>query len=149
MKRGQEEEVQGALNKRRKASTSQVSVSSSSEDEGEEEQRNANGGRGHQQKNKSFLVSGKECPYLDQIARQRLDFDFEKCCSVSMLRENCYACLVCGKYFQGRGMNTNAYTHALEESHNMFMNLQNGQVYCLPDGYQVADRSLEDIKQVK
>lgn len=33
-------------------------------------------------------------------ARQTLDFDFEKCCSVSLSPLNVYACLVCGKYFQ-------------------------------------------------
>ena len=31
---------------------------------------------------------------------QNLDFDFEKCCSVSLSPINVYACLVCGKYFQ-------------------------------------------------
>jgi hypothetical protein len=31
---------------------------------------------------------------------QNLDFDFEKCCSVSLSHVNVYACLVCGKYFQ-------------------------------------------------
>ena len=31
---------------------------------------------------------------------QNLDFDFEKCCSVSLSGHNVYACLVCGKYFQ-------------------------------------------------
>lgn len=41
------------------------------------------------------------CPYLDTINRQVLDFDFEKLCSVSLSRINVYACLVCGKYFQG------------------------------------------------
>ena len=30
-----------------------------------------------------------------------LDFDFEKLCSVSLSNNNVYACLVCGKYFQG------------------------------------------------
>lgn len=45
------------------------------------------------------------CPYLDTINRQVLDFDFEKLCSVSLSRINVYACLVCGKYFQG------AYRH--------------------------------------
>ena len=30
-----------------------------------------------------------------------------------MNRINVYACLVCGKYFQGRGNNTHAYTHRL------------------------------------
>lgn len=41
------------------------------------------------------------CPYLDTINRQVLDFDFEKLCSISLSRINVYACLVCGKYFQG------------------------------------------------
>ena len=31
---------------------------------------------------------------------QNLDFDFEKCCSVSLTHVNVYVCLVCGKYFQ-------------------------------------------------
>jgi U4/U6.U5 tri-snRNP-associated protein 2 len=44
---------------------------------------------------------GKECPYLDTIDRYMLDFDFEKVCSVSLSNLNVYACLVCGKYFQG------------------------------------------------
>ncbi|QDZ24558.1 ubiquitin-specific protease domain-containing protein [Chloropicon primus] len=97
---------------------------------------------------KRLALPGSQCPYLDTIARQRLDFDFEKCCSVSLLKENVYVCLVCGKYFQGRGPKTHACTHALEEQHSMFMNLKSGKVYCLPDGYEVIDRSLEDIKQV-
>lgn len=51
-------------------------------------------------------IAGKEkahrlCPYLDTINRHVLDFDFEKLCSVSLSRINVYACLVCGKYFQG------------------------------------------------
>ena len=33
--------------------------------------------------------------------RSVLDFDFEKLCSVSLSNINVYACLVCGKYFQG------------------------------------------------
>ena len=33
-----------------------------------------------------------------------LDFDFEKLCSVSLSHLNVYACLVCGKYFQGDDM---------------------------------------------
>ena len=89
-------------------------------------------------------------------ALQNLDFDFEKCCSVSLSPVNVYACLVCGKYFQvstaralvhhqssgprlfsltqrpatlqGRGPNTHAYTHSLEHNHHMFMKLANGKV---------------------
>ena len=34
-------------------------------------------------------------------SRSVLDFDFEKLCSVSLSHINVYACLVCGKYFQG------------------------------------------------
>ena len=59
---------------------------------------------------------------------QNLDFDFEKCCSVSLSPVNVYACLVCGKYFQGRGPRTHAYTHALECGHQMYMKLDNGKV---------------------
>lgn len=46
---------------------------------------------------------GADCPYLDTISRHNLDFDFEKCCSVSLSPVNVYACLVCGKYFQVAG----------------------------------------------
>lgn len=42
------------------------------------------------------------CPYLDTINRHALDFDFEKLCSVNMSNLNVYACLVTGKYFQGK-----------------------------------------------
>ncbi len=43
----------------------------------------------------------RSCPYLDTISRSILDFDFEKLCSISLSTNNVYACLVCGKYFQG------------------------------------------------
>ena len=49
---------------------------------------------------KARLMASRQCPYLDTIDRGLLDFDFEKLCSVSLSRINCYACLVCGKYFQ-------------------------------------------------
>mmetsp|Transcript_9088 Transcript_9088/g.55379 ORF Transcript_9088/g.55379 Transcript_9088/m.55379 type:complete len:591 (-) Transcript_9088:552-2324(-) len=89
-----------------------------------------------------------ECPYLDTVNRGVLDFDFEKCCSVSLSPVNVYACLVCGKYFQGRGPKSHAYIHSLEADHHMFMKLTTGNVYCLPDGYEVVDRSLDDIRRV-
>lgn len=41
---------------------------------------------------------------------------------------NVYACLVCGKYFQGRGPSTLAFTHALEVGHQMYMKLDTGKV---------------------
>ncbi|XP_037024909.1 U4/U6.U5 tri-snRNP-associated protein 2 [Bradysia coprophila] len=94
----------------------------------------------------AFNQKNRLCPYLDTINRNLLDFDFEKLCSVSLTRINVYACLVCGKYFQGRGTNTHAYTHSVAEAHHVFLNLHNLKFYCLPDNYQIIDSSLDDIK---
>lgn len=74
-----------------------------------------------------------------------LDFDFEKLCSVSLSHLNVYACLVCGKYFQGRGQRTHAYMHSVDTDHRVYLNLHSLQFYCLPDNYQVKDSSLDDI----
>lgn len=64
----------------------------------------------------SFVVKKEErkkCPYLDTVNRQLLDFDMEKVCSVTLSNLNVYCCLICGKYFQGRGRSTPAYTHSV------------------------------------
>ena len=87
----------------------------------------------------------RQCPYLDTIDRNVLDFDFEKLCSVSLSRINVYACLVCGKYFQGRGSNTHASVHSVNEQHRVFLNLATKKFYCLPDNYEIIDPSLSDI----
>ena len=79
---------------------------------------------------------------------QVLDFDFEKFCSVSLSNLNVYACLVCGKYYQGRGQKSHAYTHSLEAGHHVYINLRTEKVYCLPDGYEINDPSLDDIRHV-
>lgn len=86
--------------------------------------------------------------YLDTINRSVLDFDFEKLCSVTLSNINVYACLVCGKYFQGRGPKSQAYFHALEVGHHVYVNMQTKKVYVLPEGYEVKSKSLEDIKFV-
>jgi U4/U6.U5 tri-snRNP-associated protein 2 len=100
-----------------------------------------------------------------QINRAILDFDFEKVCSVSLSNINIYGCLVCGKYFQGRGRKSYAYSHSIHEDHHVFINLETTKVwnvlgnqswiqlieikvYVLPDGYPVSDPSLEDISYV-
>ncbi|CAG9531620.1 unnamed protein product [Cercopithifilaria johnstoni] len=90
----------------------------------------------------------RQCPYLDTIDRCALDFDFEKLCSVSLSHINVYACMVCGKYFQGRGTSTHAYTHSLDTNHRVFLNLSTLKFYCLPDNYEIIDPSLDDIKYV-
>lgn len=66
---------------------------------------------------------------------------------MSLSNNNVYACLVCGKYFQGRGRNTHAYTHSVQHAHHVFINLRTCRVYCLPDSYEVVDSSLADIKR--
>ncbi|KAI5811460.1 hypothetical protein DFH27DRAFT_597225 [Peziza echinospora] len=86
--------------------------------------------------------------YLDTINRLLLDFDFEKLCSVSLSHINVYACLVCGKYFQGRGPNTHAYFHSLDEDHHVFINMSSARAYVLPEGYEVHSKTLADIKYV-
>ncbi|KAI9497757.1 hypothetical protein BDB00DRAFT_756381 [Zychaea mexicana] len=93
-------------------------------------------------------VEGSGDLYLDTINRHMLDFDFEKVCSVSLSHLNVYACLVCGKYYQGRGRSSHAYFHSIHKDHHVFINLHTLKVYILPDGYEVQDPSLDDIKYV-
>lgn len=90
----------------------------------------------------------EQCPYINTIDRKALDFDFEKLCSVSLSKVNVYACLVCGKYFQGRGKLTHAFTHSVSEFHHVFLNLETHKFYCLPDNYEIHDPSLNDILYV-
>jgi len=87
------------------------------------------------------------CPYLGTIRRGVLDFDLEPTCSVTLQTGHVYACLVCGKYFRGKGSNTPAYTHAVEESHFVYVHLETGSFHCLPDNYVVQDASLRDISE--
>ncbi|KAF2435148.1 U4/U6.U5 tri-snRNP-associated protein-like protein [Tothia fuscella] len=86
--------------------------------------------------------------YLDTINRKVLDFDFEKLCSVTLSNINVYACLICGKYYQGRGNKSQAYFHALEEDHHVYVNMETKKVFVLPEGYEVKSKSLDDIKFV-
>ena len=86
--------------------------------------------------------------YLDTINRSLLDFDFEKLCSITLSNINVYACLVCGKYFQGKGPKSHAYFHALDVGHHVFVNMETQRVYVLPEGYEVKSKSLDDIKFV-
>ena len=94
----------------------------------------------------SATPSSSPCPYLDTIQRSLLDFDFEPACSVTLSAgPHIYCCLVCGKYFRGRGANTAAYTHAVEASHYVFCHLASSRFYCLPENYEIRDASLQDI----
>lgn len=99
-------------------------------------------------KRQSAPMEGYSDLYLDTINRGILDFDFEKLCSVTLSNINVYACLVCGKYFQGRGPKSHAYFHGLEVGHHVFINMGTKKVYVLPEGYEVKNKSLDDIKYV-
>jgi len=87
------------------------------------------------------------CPYLDTIDRAVLDFDFERLCSVTLASSHVYGCLVCGRFFAGRGQGTQAYLHSLDSGHCVFVELSTGRFYCLPDGYEVVDGGLDDIRE--
>lgn len=89
----------------------------------------------------------RPCAYLKTVDRFCLDFDFEKVCSVTLSNLNVYACLVCGKYFTGRGKGTPAQIHSLEHDHYVFISLVDEKVYCLPECYEVDDGGeLDDIR---
>jgi U4/U6.U5 tri-snRNP-associated protein 2 len=86
--------------------------------------------------------------YLETVNRSMLEFDFERVCSVTLTNLNVYGCLVCGKYFSGRGKATPAYAHSLGEDHHVYINLQTLKVYVLPENYEVKSAALDDIKYV-
>ncbi|KAK9370912.1 hypothetical protein V1509DRAFT_615193 [Lipomyces kononenkoae] len=104
-------------------------------------------GEDYQPENEPAASGGADL-YLETVDRKRLDFDFEKLCSVSLSNVNVYACLVCGKYFQGRGKSSHAYFHSVDEDHHVFINLQSLKVYVLPESYEVQSSTLDDIKYV-
>ncbi|GAV76094.1 UCH domain-containing protein/zf-UBP domain-containing protein [Cephalotus follicularis] len=118
------------------------------EEEEDHDEHDSNEPGFNQGKPTRLVKPRRDCPYLDTVNRQLLDFDFEKFCSVSLSNLNVYACLVCGKYYQGRGQKSHAFTHSLETGHHVYLNLQTEKVYCLPDGYEINDPSLDDIRRV-
>lgn len=95
-----------------------------------------------------------------QVNRKLLDFDYEKVCSVTLSNANVYACLKCGKYFQGipymqrffnhhvgRSKTSPAYMHSLQEDHRLYINLNSLRVFLLPESNELADQSpFDDIR---
>ena len=86
-----------------------------------------------------------DCPYLSTINRGFLDFDNERKCSVTLVVNNIYMCLACGSMFHGKGIGTAAYTHSMDAEHYVFIDTCTGQVWCIPDMYEIKDDSLSDI----
>ena len=85
----------------------------------------------------------EKCPYISTINKTILDFDQEKICSVSLKDNNIYSCLICGKYFHGKGKTTPCYIHSLSEQHHLFINLETRAIYCLPDDYELSEDNHE------
>lgn len=48
-------------------------------------------------------------------------------------------------FLAGRGQKSHAYTHSVQFTHHVFLNLHTLKFYCLPDNYEIIDSSLEDI----
>ena len=86
------------------------------------------------------------CPYLDTINRSALDFDScTRSCSITMeCTPHVYACLVCGKYYRGRGKQTPAYRHSVDCGHYVFVHLTNATFWCLPENYEIIVMNPED-----
>ena len=96
--------------------------------------------------NDTYDERSTNCPYLYTINRKALNFDDAKICSVTMNKVNIYCCLICGEFLQGRGKQSPANVHSLEMGHYLYMNVESGQVFCLPDNYEVHNSTLSDIK---
>ncbi|GMM38375.1 mRNA splicing protein [Saccharomycopsis crataegensis] len=87
-----------------------------------------------------------EVIHFDSINKKLLDFDFEKVCSISLAIINVYCCLTCGRFFQGKSKNSFAYKHSVDNAtHKLFINLQNGKVFCLPENFEVDPQRKNDL----
>lgn len=78
--------------------------------------------------------------FLETIDEKKLDFDFEKRCSVTLSYLNCYCCLVCGKYLQGRHESSPAFLHSVNDNHHVFISFNSLKVFLLPDNIEVKDQ---------
>jgi len=149
-KKNEEDKLQSPTNEKNKG---EKDVARDDDDDDDDEKRRQQRQQEQQQQQQQQRAKEekvmKTCPYLSFVNRPLLDFDFEKRCSVSLIQENCYCCLTCGHFFAGRGPKTPAYTHSLErENHHVFMRLENGRAFCLPENYEVFDKSLDDVRKV-
>ncbi|CCF56479.1 hypothetical protein KAFR_0B01800 [Kazachstania africana CBS 2517] len=84
--------------------------------------------------------------YIDQINVKKLDFDQNKVCSVTLSPINVYCCLQCGKFFQGRGIQSPAFQHSIDESsHKLLINLNTTSIYILPDNKEILKDSTDPL----
>lgn len=93
------------------------------------------------QDDKNIGNNGSTAALINSIDKNKLDFDLEKVCQLTLSRLNVYCCLVCGRYLQGRGVQTPAFAHSLNQGHRLYANFENGRCYVLPDGYELKDEN--------
>ena len=77
-----------------------------------------------------------------------LDLESERVCSVTLSTLNVHCCLCCGKYFQGRARDTPAFNHSIAQDHHLFLNLETGTVYSLPENNQVHSEAFTVLSQI-
>ncbi|EJS43903.1 sad1p [Saccharomyces arboricola H-6] len=75
--------------------------------------------------------------YLETVVREKLDFDSEKICCITLSPLNVYCCLVCGRFYQGRHEKSPAFIHSINENHHVFLNLTTLKFYILPQNIQI------------
>lgn len=94
------------------------------------------------------------------VNRKSLSLDCDFICSTTLSASNVYGCLFCGKFFQGnqspfhtsnflgRGKESPAYMHALQEDHQLYICLTSldYKVYQLPENIEIESPLLDDIK---
>lgn len=88
---------------------------------------------------KKVKLNAPSYAFLETIDKKKLDFDFEKTCSVTLSDLNVHCCLVCGKYLRGRGPNTPAFLHSVNDGHHVYVNFNTLKFYLLPEGTEIRD----------
>ncbi len=66
-------------------------------------------------------------------------------CNVTQWSNLCFDMFIHVCLLAGRGLKSHAYTHSVQFTHHVFLNLHTLKFYCLPDNYEIIDSSLEDI----
>ncbi|CAI4061028.1 hypothetical protein SKDZ_06G0690 [Saccharomyces kudriavzevii ZP591] len=88
--------------------------------------------------------------YLETVVREKIDFDSEKICCITLSPLNVYCCLVCGHYYQGRHEKSPAFIHSINENHHVFLNLTNLKFYILPQNIQILnDNKIQLLNGIK
>lgn len=87
----------------------------------------------------------EEAEHLDLAV---LDLDQPRVCSTLLSSHNLHMCLSCGRLFCGRADGSCSHRHHLETDHRLFLHMDSGATYTLPENETVAPtRVLERIRR--